>query len=189
LSASCGNEIVAVFRLRVGREINSAALIADGYHARTDSLTSLAVVLGATGVWLGFPLADPIVGLLITIAIFGIVWQSATAVLTRMLSWRTAQFADGHEDSLITLTLEDADTGALLTLVHTNVPDDQTSYERGGWEEYYFEPMKAYFSETKGKGSGGHCHVNRKFAGQMTGHDGSRCDCRVAPRQHRLSTK
>ena len=80
-----GNEAVAVFRIRVGREINSAALIADGYHARTDGLTSLAVVAGAIGVWLGFPLADPIVGLLITIAIFGIVWQSARSVLTRML--------------------------------------------------------------------------------------------------------
>jgi cation diffusion facilitator family transporter len=80
-----GNEAVAIFRIRVGREINSAALIADGYHARTDGLTSLAVVAGAIGVWLGFPLADPIIGLLITIAIFGIVWQSAKAVLTRML--------------------------------------------------------------------------------------------------------
>jgi cation diffusion facilitator family transporter len=80
-----GNEVVAVVRIGVGREINSAALIADGYHARTDGLTSLAVVLGAVGVWLGFPLADPIVGLLITVAIFGIVWQSARAVLTRML--------------------------------------------------------------------------------------------------------
>ena len=80
-----GNEAVAVFRIGVGREIQSAALIADGYHARTDGLTSLAVVLGAIGVWLGYPLADPIVGLLITVAIFGIVWQSARAVLTRML--------------------------------------------------------------------------------------------------------
>lgn len=80
-----GNEVVAVFRIRVGREINSAALIVDGYHARTDGLTSLAVVAGAIGVWLGFPLADPIVGLLITLAIFGIVWQSARSVLTRML--------------------------------------------------------------------------------------------------------
>jgi cation diffusion facilitator family transporter len=80
-----GNEGVAVFRIRVGRQINSAALIADGYHARTDGLTSLAVVIGALGVWLGYPLADPIVGLLITLAIFGIVWQSARAVLTRML--------------------------------------------------------------------------------------------------------
>lgn len=80
-----GNEVVAVFRIRVGREINSAALIADGYHARTDGFTSLAVVLGAAGVWMGFPLADPIIGLLITVVIFGIVWQSARAVLTRML--------------------------------------------------------------------------------------------------------
>ncbi|RJT32861.1 cation transporter [Mesorhizobium waimense] len=80
-----GNEAVAVFRIRVGREINSAALIADGYHARTDGFTSLAVVLGAIGVWLGFPLTDPIIGLFITVAIFAIVWQSSKAVLTRML--------------------------------------------------------------------------------------------------------
>ncbi|MBY5767860.1 cation transporter [Rhizobium leguminosarum] len=80
-----GNEAVAVFRIRVGRQMNSAALIADGYHARTDGLTSLAVVAGAVGVWFGFPLADPLVGLLITIAIFGIVWQSARAVITRSL--------------------------------------------------------------------------------------------------------
>jgi cation diffusion facilitator family transporter len=80
-----GNEAVAVFRIKVGRQINSAALIADGYHARTDGLTSLAVVLGAVGVWMGYVLADPIVGLVITAAILGIVWQSARAVLTRML--------------------------------------------------------------------------------------------------------
>jgi len=88
-----GNEVVAVFRIRVGREINSAALIADGYHARTDGLTSLAVVVGAIGVWMGFPIADPIVGLLITLAIFAIVWQSAKAVFTRML--------DGVEPSIV----------------------------------------------------------------------------------------
>src|SRR5215210_1122181 len=80
-----GNEAVAIFRIRVGREMNSAALIADGYHARTDGLTSLAVVAGALGVWLGYQIADPIIGLLITAAIFGIVWQSAHAVLTRTL--------------------------------------------------------------------------------------------------------
>ena len=80
-----GNEAVAVFRVRVGREIESAALIADGYHARTDGFTSLAVVLSAAGVWLGFPLADPIIGMLITLAIFGIVWQSSKAVFTRLL--------------------------------------------------------------------------------------------------------
>lgn len=88
-----GNEAVAVFRIRTGRRINSAALIADGYHARTDGLTSLAVVLGAIGVTLGFPLADPIIGLLITVAILGIVWQSARAVLVRML--------DGVEPDLV----------------------------------------------------------------------------------------
>lgn len=60
-------------------------MIADGYHARTDGLTSLAVVIGAIGVYLGFPLADPIIGLLITVAILAIVWQSAKAVFTRML--------------------------------------------------------------------------------------------------------
>ena len=88
-----GNEAVAVFRIRVGRQMNSAALIADGYHARTDGLTSLAVVLGAFGVWLGYPFADPIIGLLITVAIFGIVWQSSKAVITRML--------DGVEPGLV----------------------------------------------------------------------------------------
>jgi cation diffusion facilitator family transporter len=80
-----GNETAAVFRIRIGRQMNSTALIADGYHARTDGLTSLAVVLGAVGVWFGYPLADPIIGLLITIAIMGIVWQSAKAVITRTL--------------------------------------------------------------------------------------------------------
>jgi cation diffusion facilitator family transporter len=80
-----GNEAVAVFRIKVGREIGSAALVADGYHARTDGWTSLAVLLGAIGVWLGYPLADPIVGLLIAAAILVIVWQSGKAVFTRLL--------------------------------------------------------------------------------------------------------
>src|SRR5215203_5376667 len=80
-----GNEAVAVFRIRVGREIGSAALVADGYHARTDGWTSLAVLLGAVGVWLGYPLTDPLVGLLIAAAILLIVWQSGKAVFTRLL--------------------------------------------------------------------------------------------------------
>jgi len=80
-----GNEAVAIFRIRVGRQIGSAALVADGYHARTDGWTSLAVVVGAAGVWLGYPLADPIVGLLIAAAILVIVWQSGKAVFTRLL--------------------------------------------------------------------------------------------------------
>src|SRR5215204_1878685 len=88
-----GNEAVAMFRIKIGREIASAALIADGYHARTDGWTSLAVLLGAIGVWLGYPLADPIVGLLITGAILVIVWQSGKMVFTRLL--------DGVDPSLI----------------------------------------------------------------------------------------
>jgi cation diffusion facilitator family transporter len=80
-----GNEAVALFRIRVGKEIGSAALIADGYHARVDGLTSLAVLGGAIGVWLGFPLADPIVGMLITVAILWIVWDSGKPVFTRLL--------------------------------------------------------------------------------------------------------
>jgi len=90
-----GNEAVAAFRIRVGREINSAALVADGYHARVDGLASLAVVASAIGVWLGFPLADPVIGGVITLMIFGIVWQSARTVFVRAL--------DGTEPELTAL--------------------------------------------------------------------------------------
>ncbi len=80
-----GNEAVAQFRIRVGKEIGSAALIADGHHARADGFTSLAVLFGAVGVWLGYPLADPVVGLLITAAILRIVWESGKSIFTRMI--------------------------------------------------------------------------------------------------------
>ncbi len=80
-----GNEAVAILRIRVGKEIGSTALIADGYHARVDGWTSLAVLFGALGVWLGYPFADPIVGLLITAAILFIVWQTGKAIFTRLL--------------------------------------------------------------------------------------------------------
>ncbi len=80
-----GNEAVAIFRIRVGREINSAALIADGQHARVDGLTSLAVLVGAVAVWAGFPLADPIAGIVITLVIAKIVIDSAKSVFGRML--------------------------------------------------------------------------------------------------------
>jgi len=89
-----GNEAVATFRIKVGKEIGSAALIADGYHARVDGLTSLAVLVGAVGVWLGYPLADPIVGLLITAAIVGIVWESGKAVFTRLLDGVDSEVID-----------------------------------------------------------------------------------------------
>lgn len=80
-----GNEAVAMLRIRVGRQIESAALVADGYHARIDAWTSLAVLFGALGVRLGYPIADPVVGLLISIAIARIVWQSSKVVLARAL--------------------------------------------------------------------------------------------------------
>jgi len=80
-----GNEAVAQFRIKVGQEIGSAALVADGHHARVDGLTSLAVLFGAIGVWLGYPLADPVVGLLITVTILRIVWESGKSIFTRML--------------------------------------------------------------------------------------------------------
>ncbi len=61
-------------------------------------------------------------------------------------SWRTTKFSDEHEDSIVTVTLEETDDGTLLTLVHSNVPDDHRSYEEGGWQSRYFEPMLAYFA-------------------------------------------
>jgi cation diffusion facilitator family transporter len=80
-----GNELVARYRIRVGREIGSAALVADGLHARTDGLTSLAVLLGAGGVALGFDLADPIVGLVITVAILAVLRDAAREVYRRLM--------------------------------------------------------------------------------------------------------
>ena len=68
-------------------------------------------------------------------------------------SWRTTQFSDEHEDSIITLTFEEAEDGTLITLVHSNVPDEQTSHELGGWQEYYFRPMKEYFARRERLGS------------------------------------
>ncbi len=80
-----GNEAVARFRISVGREIGSAALIADGHHARIDGFTSLAVFVGALGVYVGYPLADPLVGLLITVAILRVVWEAGKEVVTRII--------------------------------------------------------------------------------------------------------
>ena len=76
-----GNEAVAWFRIKVGRAIDSAALVADGYHTGVDGWTSLAVLFGALGVWLGYPLADPLVGLLITAAIGWLVWNGGRMVV------------------------------------------------------------------------------------------------------------
>ncbi|MBT0566012.1 cation diffusion facilitator family transporter [Williamsia sp. CHRR-6] len=80
-----GNEVVAQYRIRVGRAIGSAALVADGRHARTDGFTSLAVVLGAGGVALGLPMADPVVGLIITLAILVVLRSAARDVFARLM--------------------------------------------------------------------------------------------------------
>jgi cation diffusion facilitator family transporter len=80
-----GNELVAIYRIRTGEQIGSAALVADGNHARADGFTSLAVLGGAIGVWLGYPLLDPIVGLGIGIAILVIVWNSGRDMYYRVM--------------------------------------------------------------------------------------------------------
>lgn len=80
-----GNELVARYRINIGRRIGSAALVADGLHARTDGFTSLAVLVGAGGVALGWRQADPIVGLLITVAILGVLRSAAAQVGARLL--------------------------------------------------------------------------------------------------------
>jgi cation diffusion facilitator family transporter len=80
-----GNEIVARYRMRVGRRIGSAALVADGLHARTDGFTSLAVLLGAGGAAIGWRAADPIIGLVITVAILGVLRSAARQVGARLM--------------------------------------------------------------------------------------------------------
>ncbi|MEX1018097.1 MAG: cation diffusion facilitator family transporter [Litorilinea sp.] len=80
-----GNEAVALLQIRKGREIGSAALVADGLHARTDGFTSLAVVLAAGGVWLGFPIVDPIIGFLIGVAILFITKDATITMWYRLM--------------------------------------------------------------------------------------------------------
>jgi cation diffusion facilitator family transporter len=95
-----GNELVAVYRIGVGRRIGSAALVADGLHARTDGFTSLAVLLGAAGVALGFPLADPIVGLLITIAILAVLRTAVRDIFRRLMDAVDPELVDTAEAAL-----------------------------------------------------------------------------------------
>jgi cation diffusion facilitator family transporter len=103
-----GNELVAVYRIRVGRRIGSAALVADGHHARTDGLTSLGVLAGAIGVALGFDGADPIAGLAITIAVLVVLWHATRSVFRRIL--------DGTDDTTV-LMLESV-AGAVPGVEH-----------------------------------------------------------------------
>jgi cation diffusion facilitator family transporter len=92
-----GNELVARYRIHEGRAIGSAALAADGYHARTDGFTSLAVVLGAVGVWLGADAADPIAGLLISVAILVVLRTAVIDILRRLMNSVDPELVDHIE--------------------------------------------------------------------------------------------
>jgi cation diffusion facilitator family transporter len=131
-----GNEVVAAYRIRVGRRIGSAALVADGVHARTDGFTSLAVVLGATGVWAGFPLADPIVGLLISAAIVVLLVGTARDIGRRLLDGVEPHVVDRCEVALQGLEGVSAVTGVQtrwighrLSVVGTVITDPRMTIE------------------------------------------------------------
>ncbi|MGY1435376.1 cation diffusion facilitator family transporter [Streptomyces reniochalinae] len=98
-----GNEWVARYRIRVGRQIGSAALVADGLHARTDGYTSLAVLLSAGGAAMGWQLADPVVGLLITAAILLVLRDAAREVFHRMMDAVEPVLVDAAETALRTV--------------------------------------------------------------------------------------
>ena len=80
-----GNELVALYRIKAGKEIGSAALVADGFHARIDGLTSLTVLVSAAGVWLGYPILDPLVSLAICVLILKIGYSSGRSVILRLM--------------------------------------------------------------------------------------------------------
>jgi cation diffusion facilitator family transporter len=98
-----GNEAVAQYRIRVGHQIGSAALVADGIHARTDGFTSLAVLLGAGGVALGWRVADPIIGLVITVAILGVLRSAIGPVAARLMDAVDPALVDQATDAIISV--------------------------------------------------------------------------------------
>ena len=95
-----GNELVAAYRIRVGRKIGSAALVADGMHARTDGITSLGVVVGGLGVAAGWELADPLVGLVITVAILFVLKGAARDIYRRLMDSVSPELVDAVEEVL-----------------------------------------------------------------------------------------
>jgi cation diffusion facilitator family transporter len=95
-----GNELVAQYRIRIGRRIGSAALVADGLHARTDGFTSLAVVAGAAGVAAGWRQADPVIGLIITVAILAILRTAARDIYRRLMDAVDPELVDAAETAL-----------------------------------------------------------------------------------------
>jgi cation diffusion facilitator family transporter len=95
-----GNELVARYRIRTGRHIGSAALVADGHHARTDGLASLAVVVAALGAAAGWPLADPVVGLVISVAILNVLRHAGRDVYRRLMDRVDPAFLEQVEHEL-----------------------------------------------------------------------------------------
>jgi cation diffusion facilitator family transporter len=96
-----GNETVAILQIRVGRQISSAAMIADGLHARTDGLTSLAVLVAAVGSWLGYPLVDPIIGIFIGMAIVFITWDATKRIWYRLMDAVDPELIDRAEKVIL----------------------------------------------------------------------------------------
>jgi cation diffusion facilitator family transporter len=96
-----GNEAVALLQIRTGRKIGSAALVADGLHARTDGLTSLAVLLAAGGSWLGFPIVDPIIGFLIGIAILFITKDAIVTMWYRLMDAIEPEYMEQAETVIV----------------------------------------------------------------------------------------
>jgi cation diffusion facilitator family transporter len=95
-----GNELVAWYRVRTGRKIGSAALVADGLHARADGFTSLAVLLGVGGAALGWAWADPVIGLVITVAILAVLRQAAREIYRRLMDAVDPALLDQAEQTL-----------------------------------------------------------------------------------------
>ena len=114
-----GNELVARYRIQVGRRIGSAALVADGLHARADGFTSLAVLLGAAGVALGWDWADPVVGLLITVAILGVLRSAVGQVGARLMDAVDPGLVASARDALATVEgIQDVDDLRLRWIGH-----------------------------------------------------------------------
>lgn len=95
-----GNEGVAIMQIRVGKKIGSAAMVADGLHARTDGLTSLAVLLAAGGAALGYPILDPIIGLLIGAVILFIGWDATRQMWYRLMDAIEPEYLDKAETTV-----------------------------------------------------------------------------------------
>lgn len=95
-----GNEVVAQYRIRIGRRIGSAALVADGLHARTDGFTSLAVLIGVGGVAVGLDWADPVIGLVITVAILAVLRQAGREIYRRLMDAVDPALVDQTEQTL-----------------------------------------------------------------------------------------